>query len=321
MKTRSVVVLLVLFCLLFSSVAFAQTWTLTVQSYHVTGVPITGDKPGTTNYTVACETGQTVTLTAPPTITVSGTARYFAYWATSLGADPESTFPTISTTMDRNRTLLAVYAVARLTVKGPIERGEGPLPASGGKFTVDVYLRDLGVTGGISVAFDFFDRAGESTPFLVSTQDDVQLNTQTLPEPTMFIFISDQVSFDGEHVTYFGDVFSSNTNITDEVWLLSATYTYGPTDPGTYMIMTDPDLSLAGTPEGGIIPFATIPGHLVIALAGDVNGDCTVNITDLILVRNNFGKGSGSNSDVNGDGKVDTADLLFVRDRLDTKCK
>jgi len=55
----------------------------------------------------------------------------------------------------------------------------------------------------------------------------------------------------------------------------------------------------------------------------DVNGDECVNVADLLIVRNNLGKGSpGStasglfNADVNRDGIVNVADLLIVRNNL-----
>jgi hypothetical protein len=59
-------------------------------------------------------------------------------------------------------------------------------------------------------------------------------------------------------------------------------------------------------------------------LAGDFNGDCTVNMLDLIYVRNRLGAKNTSvaelDGDVNGDGKINILDLIFVRGRLGTKC-
>jgi hypothetical protein len=56
---------------------------------------------------------------------------------------------------------------------------------------------------------------------------------------------------------------------------------------------------------------------------GDVDGDYCVNVCDLLLVRNNLGKGSPGclpacllNADVNRDGIVNVADLLVVRNNL-----
>jgi len=59
-------------------------------------------------------------------------------------------------------------------------------------------------------------------------------------------------------------------------------------------------------------------------LRGDANGDCKVDILDLIFIRNrlNTSPTTGDNwqADVNGDGKINILDLIFVRNRLGTAC-
>ncbi|HUS57249.1 MAG TPA: dockerin type I repeat-containing protein, partial [Planctomycetota bacterium] len=66
----------------------------------------------------------------------------------------------------------------------------------------------------------------------------------------------------------------------------------------------------------------TIPGD--VRLPGDVNGDCKVNVLDLIFIRNrlNASPDTGDNwkADVNEDGKINVLDLIFVRNRLNTQC-
>jgi hypothetical protein len=60
------------------------------------------------------------------------------------------------------------------------------------------------------------------------------------------------------------------------------------------------------------------------ALDGDVNGDCKVNILDLIFIRNRLNQDPGTadnwKADVNGDDKINILDLIYVRNRLNTKC-
>ena len=53
-----------------------------------------------------------------------------------------------------------------------------------------------------------------------------------------------------------------------------------------------------------------------------VNGDCVVNVLDLIIVRNNLGKDWRTNwkTDVNGDGKTNILDLIAIRNMLGRKC-
>ena len=53
-----------------------------------------------------------------------------------------------------------------------------------------------------------------------------------------------------------------------------------------------------------------------IQLKGDVNGDGTVNIADLVLVSSNLGQTGQKAADVNGDGVVDIADLVLVAGAL-----
>jgi len=53
-----------------------------------------------------------------------------------------------------------------------------------------------------------------------------------------------------------------------------------------------------------------------------VNGDCVVNVLDLIVVRNNLGKVGCDkwNADVNGDCKVNVLDLIAIRNMLGRRC-
>jgi len=59
-------------------------------------------------------------------------------------------------------------------------------------------------------------------------------------------------------------------------------------------------------------------------IAGDVNGDCTVNVLDLLLVRNNLSRetsGEARPCDVNSDGAINVLDLISVRNRLGGQCR
>ena len=54
---------------------------------------------------------------------------------------------------------------------------------------------------------------------------------------------------------------------------------------------------------------------------GDVNRDCTVNILDLILVRNGLNESGTDNPlDINGDGTVNILDMIAVRNNLGATC-
>ncbi len=58
------------------------------------------------------------------------------------------------------------------------------------------------------------------------------------------------------------------------------------------------------------------PGYPQASLIGDVNGDGTVNILDLVSVASRFGETAAPEADVNGDGTVNTEDLVAVANSL-----
>ncbi|HUS58953.1 MAG TPA: dockerin type I repeat-containing protein, partial [Planctomycetota bacterium] len=59
-------------------------------------------------------------------------------------------------------------------------------------------------------------------------------------------------------------------------------------------------------------------------IPGDANGDCRVNILDLIFIRNRLNAevstGDNIKADVNLDGRINILDLIYVRNRLNTMC-
>jgi len=108
-----------------------------------------------------------------------------------------------------------------------------------------------------------------------------------------------------------------------------------PTPAGNYILGNLPAASYylyAVTP--GFEPFVsgtfslspgqTVIRNIVFGIAGDANLDCTVNILDLIFVRNRINRsidtGDNWQADVTGDGKINILDLIFVRNNLNTKC-
>lgn len=70
---------------------------------------------------------------------------------------------------------------------------------------------------------------------------------------------------------------------------------------------------------GGVL-FAVFQHSEVLALTEDINNDGIVNVQDLVLIANAFGKpvdsGAAQNPDVNGDGTVDVLDLVKVSSSL-----
>ncbi|NQT21198.1 MAG: hypothetical protein HQ592_15935 [Planctomycetes bacterium] len=60
-------------------------------------------------------------------------------------------------------------------------------------------------------------------------------------------------------------------------------------------------------------------------IPGDINGDCVVNVLDMLFVRNTFleDKTTADNwrADVDSDGQIDVIDMLIVRDNLKEECE
>ena len=101
-----------------------QRHTLTVQSMLVTtstgrlpviGVPIAGDAPGSTNYTVTCDDGQTVTLLAPRYFQMTGSAGTVDYafqrWSVD-GVDQSWEYLDVQIEMRADHTVVAKYSLA-----------------------------------------------------------------------------------------------------------------------------------------------------------------------------------------------------------------
>jgi len=92
-----------------------QTWTLSVESSPISGVAITGDKPGTTGYAANCEDQEIVNLTAPLTVT-DATVRYdFVRWIVD-GTDQPIGQTDVQITVDADIAATAVYAVRTHTL-------------------------------------------------------------------------------------------------------------------------------------------------------------------------------------------------------------
>lgn len=102
---------------------------------------------------------------------------------------------------------------------------------------------------------------------------------------------------------------------------------YGNTrEAATTPLPADPDIA-------GGEPYDMIPGSFTVSelagagppCPGDANGDGTVNILDMVYVRNNLNRNPLSDpgvqaADVNQDGRVNILDMLLVRANFGTVC-
>jgi len=86
--------------------------------------------------------------------------------------------------------------------------------------------------------------------------------------------------------------------------------------PGRFIITVKTNTTLESLPNLADNA-ATLPGVLLIRPVGDVNGDCLVDISDIVLVAAANGQSVGNPGfnpavDVNGDGTIDISDLVLV---------
>ena len=318
------------------------TLTLTVASTaagqpHISGVAITGDRPGTTPYSEILQRGQTVCLTAPLEWMIGARICKLVHWTINGIAQPQAEHPeSACITMDDDVAATVAYepAPAQLIIEGPVQRGEAPLPTGTGTMRIDVYARGVVGFGAIQSILAFYGPQGATAgAFAIAADPDnaafggqaIACNTDLFP--SIFpVYVDDPTRL--HYREAFGFVLTAgNLDLADKTRLLSVTcdYTVSSRDEGTFTIAANRlHTLLAGA--GGSIPFEVVPGSAAFApgtLPGDTNGDCMVNILDLVAVRDLLGhdaSGDARKADVNNDGRIDIRDLIFVRNRLFTVC-
>ena len=81
---------------------------ITILSSPMAGVPIAGDLPGVTNYTAESGGLETITLSAPPSVTRNGKTYHFAFWAVDDEPMPRGQMD-LHVGADADHTVMAVY--------------------------------------------------------------------------------------------------------------------------------------------------------------------------------------------------------------------
>lgn len=86
---------------------------LAVQSQPITGVSITGDKPGRTNYTAVCKPDQAAAIVARPHVMIDGKRYDFLRWQVDGDERPDAVLKA-EITMNMDRAATAVYEIQQL---------------------------------------------------------------------------------------------------------------------------------------------------------------------------------------------------------------
>jgi len=340
------------------------THTLTVESSPITGVGISGDEPGLTNYAATCSDQVLVALEAPSSETMWDGVEYgFVRWVLD-GAEQPALQTGLEVRMDADHTAIAVYygAVSRLIIEGPNERREGILPfASGtapgalGEVAVDLYAEGFPGFAGFQATLDFLDD-------LLAECDGFSIAYNNIPPNSAAAWGDRKIVHNDLFLPVIQEVYEGQTFglLTTEreppgppdwqpgpyvdksippggridpqtgqpygrTWLMSVTCWYSPdVGAGTCTIGADEITTTFGDRDSNELPYEVSAGSLTIGILGDANGDCVVNILDMILIRNLLGLDTGTDdnwkADVTRDGRIDVLDMLVVRNNLNTTC-
>jgi len=238
-----------------------RTYTLTVQSSPVPGMSITGDKPGTTNYTEICDDHDLVTLVAPA-VRPEGYVRYeFSHW-TINGTPMPAGQASVQITMDQPVTAVAVYTriAPEAILKGPVERGEPSPLSGGGTFTVDVCLKNVYGLFIMQAGLKITDSEGHDAGFTISTANGtfgglaIDFNAAAWPDSYPYAIPG------GFAVAALGDP----VDFVAETRLFTVTYDYGPAAIGTYAITLNSSITTLYDGACQIVATDAVPGSVTI---------------------------------------------------------
>jgi len=318
--------------------------TLTVESTPITGVEITGDKPGTTDYTPTCDDQEVVNLTAPATVTV-GALRYdFVQWTgdgTPSGQD-------VQVTMGSDKTVVAEYALRQHTlivqstpITGVDITGDKPGTTDYTATCDDKEVVNLTAPATVTVGaqrYDFVQWTGDGSPagqdVAVTMDDDKTVTAEyALRQHTLSVQSTPVagISITGDRP---GDTnYTASCEDNETVGLVDPG---ADADPPEYPIVNDREYVFVRWCVDGVdalrgeafVEVTMDADHTVEAcysLRGDVTEDCAVNILDLIAIRNHLYEDVGTDDnwryDLNDDGKINILDMVMVRNRLHSACK
>jgi hypothetical protein len=112
-----------------------------------------------------------------------------------------------------------------------------------------------------------------------------------------------------------GDASSITTAADGSYWLANV-------PPATYTVTLSMPGYLRHSLQVTVSPGASVTLPDLALRAGDVNGDCTVSLMDLVLVGTNYLRSppTTASADINGDGSVDLFDLILVALNMGQKC-
>jgi len=246
----------------------AKAWTLTVRSTGLSEVPISGSHPGTTDYAVAVDDGAVVNIWAGWD-NIDGYKPYC--WRDGQGAPirfiQPGKFDHPSFVMRSDTTLVVEYVssyTAVLSIEGPDQRGEGPVPFSRGAVTLDVYAEGFEVVQYMPVTFAFRRNGAADEGFPISTEDGNPLfdglavvhNSELFPEID---------TYPNRYPAEVAIGLPETVELQERTWLFSVTFDYSATTAsGSYSVAQKADICYF-LGDGSNIPFESVAGSFTIA--------------------------------------------------------
>jgi len=322
----------------------ARLWStgpqLQISSSPITAVTISGDVPGTTDFSqILTEASQGVTLCAP-SVALSGDARYdFIRWEIDGQEQPQGQ-TSVQFIVDHSMTALAVYEIRKHTLA--VESAPVTGVSIAGKLTnhtltvddqqtVDLIAPALASVNGVDYGFirwvvDGLEQPiGQASFSLLMDADRMatavyfraaRLSVTSSPYSGIYIPGSPAGTTPYEQI-YLA---AQGVSLSAQLRLFSGSVPFNL----AYWTIN----GIAQQPRQTDIQFRVEADTIVEAvynILGDANGDCVVNVLDLIAIRNRLGKptGTGDNwrGDVNLDSSVDVLDLISTRNKLGTRCQ
>jgi len=322
---------------------YLEVCQLRVQSSPFQGLAIDGSASGVTNYTLVCDYGTTVNLSAPATATI-GDMRYTFYRWFGVAGIPNGQTAVSFTVTSSSKTVIAEYKVNThvLTVQSLPNPGVPITGRRSGTTNYTATCNDQEVVtleapllvtndgarfGFVRWEVDGVQQADNQRTVSITMDADRLATAHYAAMPFSVLVLANR----GLSVPVTGDA----PGTTSYVWPFAedetVTLTVSPrvTVLGGLYLFKCWQLDGVDQPAGQTtLTFAVTGAHTAVStwdITGDANGDCRVNILDLIFIRERLGRSvaSGDNvkADVNRDGMINILDLICVRAQLAMYCQ
>jgi len=291
-----------------------QTWTLTVVS----------DPAGIVDEVQVVEDNTTVTLTTPEQGVVDNQRFNFVNWST--GAETLS----IDVTVTADTTATANYEVQTWTLTAnSVPAGiVDEVQVVEDNTTVTLTAPEQGVVGGLDYGFIAWVIDGQEQPagqavvsFTVSTDRTAvavyfraRLSVTSSPYSGIYLAGSPAGITPYERVFLAPQEASFSAQLRLFRGSVPYNFAYWKIN-GIVQQARQTDIQLRVEADTSV--------EAIYHMLGDANGDCVVNVLDLISIRNRLGAHSDDSwrGDVNLDGSVDVLDLISTRNKLGTRCQ